>query len=63
MILRRLWRVAEPVELLRVDRVDREPVVHEALDDRPMRDLDRHRNVLGPSLREKASRNLATESS
>jgi len=39
--------VAEPIELFRVDRVDREPVVHEALDDRPVRDLDRHRNVLG----------------
>ena len=42
--------VAEPVELLRVDRVDREPPVHEALDDRPVRDFDRHRNVRsGPS--------------
>ena len=39
--------VAEPVELLRVDRVDREPPVHEALDDRPVRDFDRHRNVRG----------------
>ena len=38
--------VAEPVELLRVDRVDREPVVHEALDDRPVRNLDCHRYVL-----------------
>ena len=34
--------VAEAVELLRVDRVDREAVFHQALDHRPARRLDRH---------------------
>ena len=32
--------VAEAIELLRVDRVDREPLVHQALDHRSVRDLD-----------------------
>ena len=41
--------VAETVELLWVESVDREPPVHEALDDRPVRDFDRHRNVRGGS--------------
>ena len=48
VVLRPRWReaVAEAVELLRIDRVDRQAPFHQALDHRPARCLDRHADLI-----------------
>ena len=46
-------RVPEAVELFRVDRVDGEPVLHQALDDRPAWRLDRHADFARIARRER----------
>ena len=49
------WRetVAEAVELLRVERVDGDAVLHQALDHRPARRLDRHADIARRARRER----------